>query len=75
MITVSKEDVIELEGTVLEALPSAKFEVELANGHKILAYVSGKLGMNHIRIVPGDKVTLEMPPYDLSKGRTTSRPQ
>ncbi len=72
-IAMSKEDVIELEGTVIEALPSAKFRVELANGHRILAYVSGKLGMNHIRIVPGDKVTVEMSPYDLSKGRITWR--
>ena len=72
-IAMSKEDVIELEGTVIEALPSAKFQVELANGHRILAYVSGKLGMNHIRIVPGDKVTVEMSPYDLSKGRITWR--
>ena len=68
---MSKEDVIELEGTVLEALPGAKFQVELANGHKILAYVSGKLGLNHIRIVPGDRVTVEMSPYDLTKGRIT----
>lgn len=70
---MSKEDVIELEGTVLEALPSAMFQVELANGHKILAHVSGKLRMNYIRIVPGDKVTVEMSPYDLSKGRITWR--
>jgi translation initiation factor IF-1 len=70
---LSKEDVIELEGTVLEALPNAMFQVELANGHKILAHVSGKLRMNYIRIVPGDKVTVEMSPYDLSKGRITWR--
>ncbi|MBP1573851.1 MAG: translation initiation factor IF-1 [Oscillospiraceae bacterium] len=70
---MSKEDVIELEGTVLEALPNAMFQVELANGHKILAHVSGKLRMNYIRIVPGDKVTVEMSPYDLSKGRITWR--
>ena len=57
---MSKEDVIEIEGTVIEALPNAMFQVELANGHKILAHVSGKLRMNYIRIVPGDKVTVEM---------------
>lgn len=70
---MSKEDVIEIEGTVIEALPNANFQVELANGHKILAHVSGKLRMNYIRIVPGDKVTVEMLPYDLSKGRITWR--
>lgn len=70
---MSKEDVIEVEGTVLEALPNATFQVELANGHKVLAHVSGKLRMNYIRIVPGDKVTLEMSPYDLTKGRITWR--
>lgn len=70
---LSKEDVIEVEGTVLEALPNAMFQVELSNGHKILAHVSGKLRMNYIRIVPGDKVTVEMSPYDLSKGRITWR--
>ena len=70
---LSKEDVIEIEGTVTEALPNATFQVELANGHKILAHVSGKLRMNYIRIVPGDKVTVEMSPYDLSKGRITWR--
>ena len=70
---MSKEDVIEIEGTVIDALPNANFQVELANGHKILAHVSGKLRMNYIRIVPGDKVTVEMSPYDLSKGRITWR--
>ena len=70
---MSKEDVIEVEGTVQEALPNATFKVELANGHIILAYVSCKLRMNYIRIVPGDKVTVEMSPYDLSKGRITGR--
>lgn len=70
---MSKEDVIEVEGTVTEALPNATFKVELANGHLILAHVSGKLRMNYIRIVPGDKVTVEMSPYDLSKGRITWR--
>ena len=66
---MSKDDVIELEGTVIEALPNAMFQVELPNGHKILAHISGKLRMNFIRILPGDKVTIEMSPYDLSKGR------
>ena len=70
---MSKEDVIELEGTVLEALPNANFQLELANGHQILAHVSGKLRLNYIRIVPGDKVTVEMSPYDLTKGRITWR--
>ena len=70
---MSKEDVIEIEGAVIEALPNANFQVELANGHKILAHVSGKLRMNYIRIVPGDKVTVEMSPYDLTKGRITWR--
>lgn len=70
---MSKEDVIELQGTVLEALPNAMFQVELENGHKILAHVSGKLRMNYIRIVPGDKVTVEMSTYDLTKGRITWR--
>ena len=70
---MSKEDVIEIEGTVIEAMPNANFQVELANGHKILAHVSGKLRMNYIRIVPGDKVTVEMSPYDLTKGRITWR--
>ena len=70
---MSKEDVIEVEGTILEALPNATFQVELQNGHKILAHVSGKLRMNVIRILPGDKVTVEMSPYDLTKGRITWR--
>ena len=66
---MSKEDVIEVTGKILEALPNATFQVELENGHKILAHVSGKLRMNFIRILPGDKVTVEMSPYDLTKGR------
>ena len=66
---MAKEDMIEVEGTVIEALPNAMFQVELANGHKVLAHISGKLRMNFIKILPGDKVTLEMSPYDLSKGR------
>lgn len=70
---MSKEDVLEVEGTVVEALPNATFQVELTNGHKILAHISGKLRMNYIRIVPGDKVTVEMSPYDLTKGRITWR--
>ncbi len=70
---MSKDDVIEIEGTVLEALPNATFQVELQNGHKILAHISGKLRMNFIRILPGDKVTVEMSPYDLTKGRITWR--
>ena len=70
---MSKQDVIELEGVVKEALPNAMFQVELANGHMILAHISGKLRMNFIRILPGDKVTVEMSPYDLNKGRITWR--
>ena len=70
---MSKNDVIELEGVVVEALPNATFQVELTNGHKILAHISGKLRMNYIRILPGDKVTVEMSPYDLTKGRITWR--
>lgn len=70
---MSKEDVIEVEGIILESLPNATFQVELSNGHKILAHVSGKLRMNFIRILPGDKVTVEMSPYDLTKGRITWR--
>ncbi len=70
---MSKDDVIEIEGVVVESLPNAMFQVELANGHKILAHISGKLRMNFIRILPGDKVTVEMSPYDLTKGRITWR--
>ena len=70
---MSKADVNELEGTVVEALPNATFQVKLANGHVILAHISGKLRMNFIRILPGDKVTVEMSPYDLTKGRITWR--
>ena len=66
---MSKEDIIEVDGTVVEALPNAEFIVELENGHIVLAHISGKLRMNYIKIVPGDKVTLEMSPYDLTKGR------
>ncbi|MCR5153681.1 MAG: translation initiation factor IF-1 [Lachnospiraceae bacterium] len=70
---MSKEDVLELEGTVVEKLPNAMFKVELENGHVITAVISGKLRMNFIKIVPGDKVTLEMSPYDLNKGRIVWR--
>ena len=70
---MSKEDVIEVEGVVIDALPNAMFKVQLENGHEVLAHISGKLRMNYIRIVPGDKVKLEMSPYDLSKGRITWR--
>jgi len=70
---LSKEDVIEVEGTVVEAMPNAMFRVEIQGGHQLLAHISGKLRMNFIRILPGDKVTLEMSPYDLTKGRITWR--
>ena len=70
---MSKEDVIEVEGTVVEALPNTNFKVELENGHQILAHISGKLRMNYIKILPGDKVRVELSPYDLSKGRITWR--
>jgi translation initiation factor IF-1 len=72
-MTVAKEDVIEVEGTVIEPLPNAMFKVELENGHKILAHVSGKIRMHFIRILPGDKVTVELSPYDLTRGRITYR--
>ena len=70
---MSKQDVIEVEGIVKEALRNATFQVEIPGGHMILAHISGKLRMNFIRILPGDKVTLEMSPYDLTKGRITWR--
>ena len=70
---MSKEDVIEVEGTVVEALPNTNFKVELENGHQILAHISGKLRMNYIKILPGDKVRVELSPYDLSRGRITWR--
>ena len=70
---MSKEDMIELEGVVVEAMPNAMFKVEIQGGHQILAHISGKLRMNFIRILPGDKVTVEMSPYDLTKGRITWR--
>ena len=70
---MAKEDVIEVQGTVSETLPNAMFRVELENGHKILAHISGKMRMNFIRILPGDKVTVELSPYDLTRGRITYR--
>ncbi len=70
---MSKEDIIEVEGTVVEALPNAEFIVELENGHKLRAHISGKLRMNFIKILPGDKVKLELSPYDLNRGRITWR--
>ncbi len=70
---VPKEDVIEVTGTVAETLPNAMFRVELDNGHKILAHISGKMRMHFIRILPGDKVTVELSPYDLTRGRITYR--
>ena len=69
----STKEVIELEGTVLETLPNALFKVELENGHVVLAHISGKMRMHYIRIIPGDRVALEMTPYDLSKARITYR--
>ena len=70
---MAKEELIETEGTVIEALPNAMFKVELENGHRVLAHVSGKMRMNFIRILPGDKVKLELSPYDLTRGRITFR--
>ena len=70
---MSKEDVLELQGEVLEALPNAMFRVELENGHKILAHISGKMRMHYIKILPGDKVTVELSVYDLNRGRITYR--
>jgi len=73
LIIMAKEELIETEGTVIEALPNAMFRVELGNGHRVLAHVSGKMRMNFIRILPGDKVKLELSPYDLARGRITFR--
>ena len=70
---MAKDDVIEVEGTVVDAYPNAMFQVELPNGHRVLAHISGKLRMNFIRVLPGDKVTIELSPYDLSRGRITWR--
>ena len=70
---MSKQDAIEVEGTVLESLPNAMFRVKLQNDHEILAHISGKIRMNFIKILPGDKVTVELTPYDLNRGRITYR--
>ena len=70
---MSKKDIIEVEGTVIDALPNAIFKVKLENGYEIMAHISGKLRMNYIRILPGDKVTVELSPYDLTRGRITWR--
>lgn len=70
---MSKQDVFEVEGTILESLPNAMFQVKLENGHVILAHISGKIRMNFIKILPGDRVTVELTPYDLSRGRITYR--
>ncbi len=70
---MSKKEVIEVEGTVLESLPNAMFRVELPNGHNVLAHISGKIRMHYIKILPGDKVLIELSPYDLSRGRITYR--
>jgi translation initiation factor IF-1 len=70
---MSKSDMIEVSGTIVEKLPNATFQVELENGHRILAHISGKLRMNFIRIIPGDRVLVEMSPYDLTRGRITWR--
>ncbi len=70
---MAKEDVIEVEGTITEALPNTQFRVELDNGHNVLAHISGKMRMNYIRILPGDRVKVELSPYDLSRGRVTYR--
>jgi translation initiation factor IF-1 len=72
-MSTKKKDVIEVEGTVSEPLPNAMFRVELKNGHKVLAHVSGKIRMNFIRILPGDRVLVELSPYDLTRGRITYR--
>jgi translation initiation factor IF-1 len=70
---MAKDDAIEVEGTVLETLPNAMFRVELTNGHHVLAHVSGKIRMNFIRVLPGDRVTVQLSPYDLTRGRITYR--
>ena len=70
---MAKQDVIEIEGKVIDTLPNAQFKVELENGHEILAHVSGKIRLHYIRILPGDKVTVEISPYDLTRGRITFR--
>ena len=70
---MAKEDAIEVEGTIVEPLPNAMFQVELDNGHKVLAHISGKMRMHYIKIRPGDRVTVELSPYDLTRGRVTFR--
>ncbi len=70
---MAKEEAIQVEGTIVEPLPNAMFRVELANGHKVLAHISGKMRMHFIKILPGDKVTVELSPYDLTRGRITFR--
>ncbi|HLG22777.1 MAG TPA: translation initiation factor IF-1 [Candidatus Manganitrophaceae bacterium] len=70
---MAKEDLIEAQGTIIETLPNAMFRVELENGHRILAHISGKMRMHYIKILPGDKVTIELSPYDLTRGRITYR--
>ena len=70
---MAKKDSIEVEGTVREALPNANFKIELANGHEVLAHVSGKIRMNFIRVIPGDRVLVELSPYDITRGRVTYR--
>ena len=70
---MAKDDVIEIEGTIIDAMPNAMFKVELENGHTVTAHISGKIRMNFIRILPGDKVTVELSPYDLTRGRITYR--
>ncbi len=70
---MAKRETIEVEGTVTESLPNASFKVELANGHEVMAYVSGKIRINFIRVLPGDKVLVELSPYDLARGRITYR--
>lgn len=72
-MSLAKEDAIEVEGTVVEPLPNAMFRVELSNGHKVLAHVSGKIRMHFIKILPGDRVTVQLSPYDLTRGRITYR--
>ena len=70
---MAKEEAIEVEGTIIEPLPNAMFRVELDNGHKVLAHISGKMRMHYIKILPGDRVTVELSPYDLTRGRVTFR--
>ena len=72
---MAKEEAIEVEGTIVEPLPNAMFRVELDNGHKVLAHISGKMRMHFIKILPGDRVTIELTPYDLTRGRITFRPR